>query len=435
MWLTKYRISVLKCNRLHGAVGCFSEINRLKSVKTGLGSPDSCHPAGHPKFKTMRLLWSINITAKYFKWPAMKTFFSRSACVLFFVCVAISGSAQQGFEKVDDWMAENVAKMGGRIILMVYHDGKLVHTHAENEMSRRQKLVGKFLARRQGKEANVEDYTPSTRQAIASSSKWLSAALVMSFVDEGKLKLTDTVGKYLPLLSQHGKGNITISECLSHMTAIKSASLKESLDEMRGVNSMDEAMEKIAAMPMEGEPGKVFHYSNTGLQIAGAVIEKISGKNFEDLFAERIARPLQMKNTDFGHGKVALPAGGASSTAEDYLNFLVMILNRGSFNGKRILSENSVAAMQVNRITKDVKIAYSPAEAGDFGYGYGEWVMENASDSKNSGAVTSPGLFGSFPWVNNEKKYCAFLMAFYLKSDGRNERYKTLKKLVDEAVK
>jgi hypothetical protein len=49
--------------------------------------------------------------------------------------------------------------------------------------------------------------------------------------------------------------------------------------------------------------------------------------------------------------------------------------------------------------------------------------------------ITSPGLFGSFPWVDNEKKYCGFLMTFYLKNQGRNERYKTLKSLVDESIK
>jgi CubicO group peptidase (beta-lactamase class C family) len=343
--------------------------------------------------------------------------------------------AQQSFSKVDQWLADNVSKMGGRAILLVYKDGKVIYTHAENEMSGRQKMVNKFLAKRSGKAANTGDFTTTSRQMVASCSKWFSAALVMTFVDEGKLKLTDTVGKYLPVLSQHGKGNITISECLSHMTAIKSPDLKESLAEMRSVNSMDEAMEKIAALPMEGEPGKVFHYSNTGLQIAGAVIEKISGKSFETLFAERIAQPLGLKNTDFGKGKVALPAGGASSTPEDYLNFLVMLLNKGMYNGKRILTETSVNAMQVNRVTKEVSTAYSPTEAGSFGYGYGEWVMENSTTSNISKAVTSPGLFGSFPWIDNEKKYCAFLMCFYLNNDGRHQRYKALKQLVDEAVK
>jgi CubicO group peptidase (beta-lactamase class C family) len=218
------------------------------------------------------------------------------------------------------------------------------------------------------------------------------------------------------------------------MTAIKTPSLKESLEDMRSMNSMDDAIAAIATLPMEGEHGKIFHYSNAGLQIAGAVIEKIGGKSFEQLFAERITRPLNMKNTDFGKAKVALPAGGANSTPEDYTNFLVMIMNHGTFNGKRILSENSIAEMQVNRVTKDVKVAYAPVEAGDFGYGFGEWVMEAASLTQSI-TVTSPGLFGSFPWVDNNKKYTGFLMTFYLKNDGRNERYKALKKLVDEATK
>lgn len=356
--------------------------------------------------------------------------------ILFLVssCCLLPAYSQHDFSKVDEWLSANSSKLGGRAILLVYQNGQIVHTKAVNEMNFRQKAVNKIIARKQGKEANLDDYTPTTRQMIASCSKWLSAALVMTFVDEGKLKETDTVGRFLPMLSRAGKGNITIGQCLAHLTGINSASLKESLEDMRSISSMDEAMEKIAAMPMEGEPGKVFHYSNTGLQIAGAVIEKISGKSFETLFAERIAQPLGMKNTDFGKGKVALPAGGASSTPDDYMNFLVMILNKGIFNGKRILSEKSVTAMQVNRLNKDVKIAYSPAEAGSFGYGYGEWVMETSTINNLSKAVTSPGLFGSFPWVDNEKKYCGFLMCFYLKSDGRHERYVALKQLVNEAV-
>lgn len=355
--------------------------------------------------------------------------------ILLLTVSSISTNAQNKFSKLDNWLTDNVSEMGGRAILMVYKDGKVVYSHAENDLSTRQKRIGKFVAKRQGKEANLDDYTPTTKQAIASCSKWLSAALVMTFIDEGKLKLTDTVGKWLPTLSQHGKGNITIHQCLSHTTGIKSAGLKESLTEMKNINSMDEAIAQIASLPMEGKPGTVFHYSNAGLQIAGAVIEKISRKSFETLFAERIARPLEMKDTDFGKGKVALPAGGAKSTPEDYMNFLVMILNKGTFTGKRILSEKSIAEMQVNRITKDVKIVYSPAEAGNFGYGYGEWIMGTSSLDHITTAVTSPGLFGSFPMVDNEKRYCAFLMTFYLKNKGRNERYVELKSLLDEAVK
>lgn len=376
----------------------------------------------------------MNATKMELNKPDWHTKSKLTILALLLTCFSHSTYAQYDFSKVDDWLADNVSNLGGRTILMVYKDGKIVHTEAVNEMSRKQKMVNKFLAKRQGKTANLEDFTPTTREQIASCSKWYSAALVMTFVDEGKLKLEDTVGKWIPALSRSGKGNITISQCLSHTTAIKAPPLKESLQEMRSISSMDESMEKIAGYDMEGEPGKVFRYSNTGLQIAGAVIEKISGKSFETLFAERIAKPLEMKNSDFGKGKVALPAGGAISTPNDYMNFLIMLLNKGTFNGKRILTEQSVAVMQVNRVTADVKVAYTPTEAGNFGYGYGEWVMAKSALAQPGDAVTSPGLFGSFPWLDNKKGYCAFLMCFYIKNDGRHERYIALRKLVEEAL-
>ncbi len=80
-----------------------------------------------------------------------------------------------------------------------------------------------------------------------------------------------------------------------------------------------------------------------------------------------------------------------------------MILHHGEWNGKRILNENSVREMEVNRITPDVAIGYAPGQAEGFGYGYGEWVWKNADEHNAGNRVTSQGLLGSFPWVNNEK--------------------------------
>lgn len=362
----------------------------------------------------------------------LKLRISFTAVILFFTT---SLFAQYDFSKVDGWLNENTSQMGGRSILMIWKDGKIIYSKAVNDMNRRQQWMSRTVAKRTREESSGADYTSTTKQPIASCSKWYSAALVMTFVDEGTLKLSDTVGKFLPVLSLNGKGNITISECLSHLTGIKEPPLRESIHEMKNISSMDEAIENIAKMPMEGVPGKTFHYSNAGLQIAAAVIERITGKSFETFFAERIAQPLEMKNSDFGKGKVALPAGGGRSTPEDYMHFLEMILNKGVYKERRILSETSVAEMQVNRIGKDVRIVYSPAEAKDFGYGYGEWIMETSTLNNLSTAVTSPGLFGSFPWVDNKRQYCAFLMTFYLKNEGRNERYRELKSLIDDAIK
>ena len=194
---------------------------------------------------------------------------------------------------------------------------------------------------------------------------------------------------------------------------------------------MDEVIEKIAEQPMEGELGKVFHYSSIGLQIAAAVIEKISGEDFKTLFKERIAIPCGMKNTDFGNGTIALAAGGAYSTPEDYIHFLQMILQDGGINGKQVLTKQSIIKMQKN-YTQDAKFAYSPIQAGDMNYGLGEWIMEDNAGRAN--AVTSPGLFGSFTWVGNQRNYAGFLFVFNLKNKGRNQLYNGLKSIIDKEI-
>lgn len=359
-------------------------------------------------------------------------------CRKFSILVAFTllfqfSTGQDKFRKVDAWLKENAPDFGGRVVLQIYKDGKIVYTGTENNLTSRQKMLGKFLAKRSGKDASemLKDFTPQSREMIASSSKWLSAALVMTFVDEGKLKLEDSVGQYLPVMTQHGKGNIRIWQCLSHLTGIKAPEMKQSIKDMQNIQSMDDAIQQIAEQPMEGEPGKIFHYSSAGLQIAGAILEKISSKDFETLFSERIAKPCHMNNSDFGKGKVTLPAGSGRSTTEDYMNFLVMILHDGKFNGRQVLSKSSVIKMQQN-YAKGVTVAFSPGEAGSWGYGFGEWVMEEST--VRSKAVTSPGLFGSFPWVDNSKQYAAFLLCLNLKQQGRNEKYKELKRLVDDAL-
>lgn len=364
-----------------------------------------------------------------------------------FFCFSFFSRAQN-FKPLDKWLSQNIDELGGHAVLMIYKDGKIAYQQAENELSRKQKIVGRVVARRQGKDANefLQDYDVNTKQRIASCSKWLSAALVMTFVDEGRLNLDDTIGKYLPVMSQHGKGRITIWQCLSHLTGIKQTGLGESDEEDagKGLNklknlknqwpSMQAAMDSLAKSPMEGEPGKTFHYGNAGLQIAAAVVEKISGKSFETLFQERIAQPCEMWQTDFGKTNVPLAAGGAWSTTNDYLHFLEMILNKGVYKSKRVLSEKSIGTMQIN-YAKDARIVYSPAQAGNWGYGFGEWVMSTTDGKTTGNAVSSPGLFGSFPWVDYEKGYCAMLFSFNIKSKGRGELYRGLKELVDGTMR
>ena len=393
-------------------------------------------------------------------------FFCLHFRLLFFALLLLQfTNAQTNFSKLDDWLDNNVSNLGGRAVLLVWKDGKIVYENAANELTRKQKFIAKRIGKKTGKEIDLGNFNAKTKQRIASCSKWLSAALAMTFVDEKKISLNDSIGKFLPVMIANGKGGIKVWQCLNHLTGIKQIGVMNAMNngnengeggfrkkfqqkengglnnKLNPWNSMQDAMDSLARTEIEDEAGKTFHYGNAGLQIVAAICEVVGKKDFETLFQERIAKPLKMKDTDFGNVKVPLAAGGAYSTPIDYLNFLQMILNEGKYNGKQIISKQSIINMQKNYVSKDCKVSYSPAEAKNWGYGFGEWVMDSPTPTlskgegvKRSNAVTSPGLFGTFPWVENEKKYCAILFTLNIKSKGRGERYKELKQLVDESL-
>lgn len=158
------------------------------------------------------------------------TFFCRkfSVIISFLLFLQVT-KAQNNFKDIEVWLNNNLEQLGGRAVLIIYKNarlndpdnyrdgqGKIIFSKAENGMSNRQKLAGRLIAKRQGKDASksTEDFTIKSKIAIASCSKWLSAALIMTFVDEGKLSLEDSVGKFLPIMTANGKGNIEIWQCL-----------------------------------------------------------------------------------------------------------------------------------------------------------------------------------------------------------------------------
>ena len=369
----------------------------------------------------------------------------KVSTILTFMLLFQSVYSQERFQKVNDWVNENLVDLGGRAVLIILKDTQIVYSQSFNDMSKRQIAAAKMRARLKDIEEDtfLYDFTPDTRERIASASKWLTAAMAMTFVDENKFRLSDTVGKFLPILSKNGKGHIKIWHCLSHTTGIKDGGLRETIAAFQKIQTTNEYLESIATYPMEGEPGKIFRYGNMGLQILAAVMEKVGEKDFETLFKERIAEPLEMNNTDFGKTGLPLAAGGAYSTPNNYINFLQMILQEGVYKGKRIISKALIYEMQKNKLGKDCVIAYSPDEAGKWGYGFGEWLMDQPlaitpqkdamPSSPRSQNISSPGLFGSFPWINNQKKYAAILFVTNLNRKDRYASYNELKNLVDSA--
>ncbi len=319
---------------------------------------------------------------------------------------------QYNFAAVDELISKNQKILGGDVITLIYKDGKIIYK----------------------KELNKE-FTVKTQAPIASCSKWLTAALVMTFVDEGKISLDDPVAKYLPIFASYSKKYITIRNCLSHTTGIHSEEpgLKAAL-QSRKYATLEEEVNAFAKREIERNPGEMFFYSNIGLNIAARVLEVVSKKTFDRLISERLLRPLKMRNTTFyiDYDKAFNPSGGALSSANDYINFLSMILNKGMFEGKRILSEKAIAEMQKKQ-TGTAAIKYIPPIAMGYEYGLGEWIMETATDG-NANVVSCPGLFGTFPMVDNCRGYAAVIFVRTLLNEQKKDIYLSVKDAIDQQL-
>lgn len=319
-----------------------------------------------------------------------------------------SVTAQTGYGEIDLALKRNQQALGRDVVTLIYKNGKIIYENAMGDM------------------------TAQSQERIASCSKWYTAALVMTFVDEGKLSLDDSVGKFLPVFTKYGKGNILIRHLLSHTPGLKQDPFRLAAMVQRSkYNSLREEVYDFAQYRDKvAEPGKEFRYGSTGLNIAGHVIEVISGKKFELLFQERIARPLGMQATTFEkNAAVANPSGGAWSTASDYMNFLIMMLNKGIAKGKRVLSKASVELMMQAQTTQDI-VKSTPDVAQGYNYGLGVWIQETAPDGKTA-VISSPGLFGTWPYVDYCRGYACIIFTKNLLTERKRDMYDAIKKVID----
>ena len=304
----------------------------------------------------------------------------------------------------------------------------------------RQKLLGNNVVVMVWKDTLVYkkelgDFNSKTAAPIASSSKWLTAALVMQFVDEGKLSLDDKVGRWLPEFDRYGKSYITLRNCLSHMTGIEDdANFLKKVFQRKKFASLEEEVNAYAAREIRNNPGTDFWYGAVGINIAGRVLEVVSKKRFDVLIKQKLFNPMAMRKTSFTtiDGGAVNPSGGANSTADDYMRFLVMLLNKGKLDGKQILSEASVEMlMQVQ--TKPSLIKYVPKVAEGFNYTLGSWAIEEQNGKAT--ALASPGLFGTWPMIDFCRGYAYLAFAKTLLTDEKAGVQLELKKIIDGQLK
>lgn len=334
---------------------------------------------------------------------------------------------------------------------------------------------------------DIEAKKPMTKDALfrlASSSKPITAAAILMLMEDGKLKLTDPVAKYIPefknskvaleaargtvpMSDQTPAGeryyavpanhDITIIDLLTHTSGlatggITNADFQSILKARKPTDTLADFIPRLGALPLDYQPGTQWRYSGlAGFDTLGRIVEIASGMSFDQFLRQRLFEPLAMNNTWFnvpdkdaarvaniyrktptGLEKgaplaIGTPvyfsgAGGLTCTAEDYLQFAQMLANGGQLNGKRILSPWTVNTMLSNNVGDlfNGQIGRPPKGVG---FGLGGEVVVSAVDArlrKPDGSYGWDGAYGTYWWVNRKEQMVVIL---FVQTPGRSLQY------------
>jgi CubicO group peptidase (beta-lactamase class C family) len=311
------------------------------------------------------------------------------------------------------------------------------------------------LVARRGKIAHFESYgmqdletkKPMPKDGIfrlASMSKPITAAAVMMMVEEGNVRLTDPVSRFIPefrgakvAVAKPGGGrgtppafdvvsanrDITVRDLLTHGSGLMSGGLGNAVAPQRGPSdTLATYIPKLGAVPLDFQPGTLWRYSGqAGFDVLSRIVEVASGQPFDQFLKQRLFDPLGMKDTGFSArpdnqarlvtlyqrgpdgmltkaaNQVGLSSmtyfagsGGMVTTAEDYAQFAQMLVNGGELNGRRYLGARTVQLMSTNH-TGDLVNGQFGRPAAGMGFGLGVQVVE---DPAMAGLRQSKGSWG-----------------------------------------
>lgn len=213
-----------------------------------------------------------------------------------------------------------------------------------------------------------------------------TGSLALQLIDEGKLSLTDKLIDYIPEFRNSDRENVLIKHLLTY--TLDGYGLASATDGADGASlnkrTADDLMNVLLTHDFERRPGTVFKYTNIPAALLGLVVEKITGNTIDKLAEEHFFTPLNMSRSTFyperfpldeivptehddwrglvhgivhdesayickKEGKIVGHAG-LFSTAGDILNFLEMLLNNGSIDGKEYFSSDTIEQMGTNQI-------------------------------------------------------------------------------------
>ena len=318
---------------------------------------------------------------------------SATLSVLTFSLMAASQAQSLDTAKLDqffDRLAEKNKAMG---CLTIAQDGKTLYTRA----------IGYSQL-----EPEKKSLTPANRFRIGSITKMFTGTMTLQLVEEGKLKLEDTLDKFYPQVPNASK--ITIEQMLTHRSGIPNVH-RERVGQQKA-NTLpvtpEEMLAFIAKSTPVAEPGIKLFYSNTAYYLLGLIIEKVTGKSFDDALRERIDSRIGLKDTynatgnidvsknealtyiTFGTGWRQVPEthptvlfGGGSiiSTPSDLAKFIQALFDL------KLISEEHLNFMKTLREGDEFGMMEPFNYAGKTFYGhtggadnYGSWVMYQPED-------------------------------------------------------
>jgi len=213
-----------------------------------------------------------------------------------------------------------------------------------------------------------EAMTEDTLFDVASITKVMAAAsAAMLCIERGLFKLDDQVSQHLPEFTGVGREKITLRHLLLHTSGLP----VNLIPKTQPFTTYDEAIAQICHTKLLFEPGSQFAYSSVGTMLLGGVIERVTGRKFDEFCTTEIFRPLRMNDTVFRPSgeqlkrvspssaperglvddTVARLAGGVSAhaslftTTADMARFARMMLNHGELDGVRVLKPETVRLM------------------------------------------------------------------------------------------
>jgi CubicO group peptidase (beta-lactamase class C family) len=264
--------------------------------------------------------------------------------------------------------------------------------------------------------AHYGGYGPTTREPIASASKWVSALVLARLVERGVLRWDSTVGEWWPELTPEKRG-ITLAQLFSHTSGIAG---EESGCIGNPQTTLQACAAQILAAPLVRTPGTTFSYGGLSMQVAGAMAERATGQTWDALFIAEVAQPLGLTATDFGFtstapGYLSVPnpriAGGVRSTLADYARLMAMWQADGRVpeaggradarRGAVYLDPSTLREMQRDR-AEGLRRASVPPTLDlypGWGYGFGFWILPTGR-AGDPVIESSPGAFGFQGWVD-----------------------------------